>query len=180
MSKKIAEGEDKKPSILSKITAYLKSTKSEAKADDKKTDDEDVEEEDDDMDTDASDSSADSDDDTLDDKDDDTDDDDDDDDATMEVNGATVNLKDTGAVRKAIESLQASNAEQLELLAAAQTELKKSKEQVKNDVKSEFVPGGSKRSDKQQKEKPVADWAKPEEGSVAANAVKNALAAKKK
>jgi hypothetical protein len=179
MSKTIVEGEDKKPSILAKITAYLKSNKSEAKADDKKTDDEDVEE-DDEKEKDASETEADStdDDDLEDDNDDDTEDDDDD--ATMEVNGETVNLKDTAAVRQAIESLQATNAEQIELLTAAQTELGKSKEQVKNDIKSEFVPNGSNRSNKSAKEKPVADWAKPEEGSIAANAVKGAIASKKK
>lgn len=182
MSKTIVEGEDKKPSILAKITAYLKSNKSEAKADDEKKEDDEVEEEDDDKEKDASTTEADSSDDD-DDKDEDTDDDDDDDeddDATMEVNGETVNLKDTAAVRQAIESLQATNAEQIELLTAAQTELKKTKEEVKNDVKSQFVPNGSNRSSKSTKEKPVADWAKPEEGSIAANAVKGAIAAKKK
>lgn len=183
MSKKLTEGEDNKESVLSKITSFFK----KQKASEKKSDDEVDAKSDDDDDTtskksddeDTSMSEKDDDDNDSDDQD-NTDPDDDGDDATMEVCGTVINLNNHAETRSAIEYLMETNGTQNELLQAAAKELGKTKEQVKNDIKSTFMPGGSQRSAKSAKVKSeIPAFAKLDKDSFAARAAKQAFAKSK-
>jgi ATP-dependent Clp protease protease subunit len=114
----------------------------------------------------------------------------DDDDATMSINGIAVDLNDKSATRSAIDQLleviaekDAENVEMKEMLSAAAKDLAKTKDEVKNDIKSSFIPKGSNRSTTSAKvatAKETPSFSKLKEGSLAANAAKMALANAKK
>lgn len=206
MSKKIAGEEEVKESVVTKITKFLKSIKGaavvETVADDeeeaKKADDEeemaaksedDAEAKSDDEEMDAK-KADDPDDDDDDDSDPDKDDDDDSDEDEIEINGSKVNLKDPVATRAAIEGLLQINAAQNELLqeaadelagketviATQETQIKKTTEEVKAEIKSQFIPKASKRSTKLEVKDEGADVFKPKEGSYADKVLRSTLA----
>lgn len=128
---------------------------------------------------------------------DDPDKDTDDDDACMSVGKTKVNLKNRDEVKSAIEALIGVNAdlqtentglkaeneefktlltEASEELATAKTNLNKTHEQIKNEIKSQFTPKSGQRSTKSvQKKEVIPDFANLKEGSLASNAAKLAL-----
>jgi hypothetical protein len=206
MSKKIAGEEEVKESVLSKITNFFKANKgasvAETVADDeeeaKKADDEeemaaqsddDAEAKSDDEEMDAK-KADDPDDDDDDDSDPDKDDDDDSDEDEIEINGSKVNLKDRAATRAAIEGLLQINAAQNELLqeaadelagketviATQETQIKKTTEQVKAEIKSSFIPKASKRSTKLEVKEEIAEVFNPKEGTMASRVLQATLA----
>lgn len=87
------------------------------------------------------------------------------------------------ALKQEIERLKALIGKQSELLTDATTaleasnrQLRKNKEELSNDIRSSFVPENSQRSNKAKAEAAVPGFLQPTQGSLAANAVKAAVA----
>jgi ATP-dependent Clp protease protease subunit len=103
-------------------------------------------------------------------------DDDDDDDTSDKFSAAKKPLNIQNKLQHIKAKLHAQNAllaEAKEALEAANTRLKKSREEVKNEIRSDFTPEGSKRSNKAKTE-PVPFFAP--QTPLAQNAVKKAIA----
>jgi hypothetical protein len=203
MSKKIAGEEEVKESVLSKITNFFKANKSASVAETVADDEEEMSAEDEETesttteeteaakadDSEEESASADSDDDDDEDNPDEDDDDDSDEDE-IEINGSKVNLKDRAATRAAIEGLLQINAAQNELLqeaadelagketviATQETQIKKTTEQVKAEIKSSFIPKASKRSTKLEVKEEIAEVFNPKEGTMASRVLQATLA----
>ncbi|WP_342644618.1 S49 family peptidase [Mucilaginibacter sp. CSA2-8R] len=87
------------------------------------------------------------------------------------------------ALKQEIERLKTLIGKQSELLTEASTaleasnrQLRKNKEELSNDIRSSFVPENSRRSNKATVEAAIPGFLQPTQGSLAANAVKAAVA----
>ncbi|HEY4326388.1 MAG TPA: S49 family peptidase [Mucilaginibacter sp.] len=102
-----------------------------------------------------------------------TDDQDDDEDDEMEINGKTFSMKDPKQARAAIMELGGMLVEANNTIKANVEAMKQSNEEIKNEIKSSFIPEGSKRSGKTVREKsPLVG----EMGSIAKAAVQRSVA----